>query len=994
MIRKTLFTLTIVLLAATCSASGEATPPPSSVTSAAERQPFYVTLAFHFDVPFPWESGPTPETATIQQIVDELTARGLRAHLGFQATVTEQLAQAFPDTVAQIRAAQMPIAYHVGPGHNLEVLYLLRGPQRECSGPVDCFAAQWEYETPALYPLTHPQASQPITPARTGGWLALEEIFGVIPLPTDSHGDNVMYRLLGSHSYELSPSPVGELVTPSMDYGKDVPEGVIRLPEMGEHLLYPASIIDGGKMWEGGLPCQSAARYFGKEPGEDAPALIDPYAWLDILLRTQPRDRINHLGLLTHTWPWRQPGGKEWYLALVDYMLDHPDDFVIIAEDPAGNQYLPQNGPLPFFQDRYGAGSFEEMLALDPPVEGGLDDWLYERAHPSDPLLDQEFRDETAVVEDPTWVQHRTRALTLSRAQVVEAAGELLAHWPLGDHSGNLGSPPRLLSLKDGQFLALAEAVQAFLLALDGWQASGSLPDQVTLIPIYGPVDTPVYRLEEIPHLPEDGNYGMAMQKYQIAPEHAPDPELVKRQGLPGAGTVDYGWPAVVRLEADDLMAAVIQVREAMTDRVPGVITVTLPAYDGGTVETPINAAEFLYAMAQEVRWLDGEGVPGSAALVSMKVTADQVGSYVEIEGADTGFAWRGFLTHAELNRAWVWNAGCMQDANGNGVGDVVDIMTTASDLSCHIYLPVVAANWRQPWPTPTADSGPPTATPTLTATVAPTATPSQADMVVDTTAVQGTINSLNGIQSGPRPLVRGDTDLTSHFQAAGVDHVRLPQDTLPNNLTLGGIFPDPHADPDDPSAYDFSRIDLFMQAIVDAGIEPLWEAMYDIGQSDGLTEGGNRSLQHGYYPRNPAKWAAVIQHTLKHFNDGWANGHHWNVTYVEFINEPFGLGGCRPDEAGVEACWDLFQTFVAAVHAYEAETDRDIQIVGPAEVLEPQMVDRVRSRLLDRIQVGTRQLHRSKPGHLAGHRPAERLLRHDRLGHHDRLLPGPGTQR
>ena len=289
----------------------------------------------------------------------------------------------------------------------------------------------------------------------------------------------------------------------------------------------------------------------------------------------------------------------------------------------------------------------------------------------------------------------------------------------------------------------------------------------------------------------------------------------------------------------------------------------------------------------------------------------------------------------------------------------------TPSDLEGYVYLPLVVASWRQPWPTPTptAESGPPTPTPTatptptptLTLTPTPTATPSQADIVVDATAVQGTVNALNGVQSGPRPLVRGDADLTSHFQAAGVDHVRLPQDTLPNNLTLGGIFPDPHADPDDPSAYDFTRIDLFMQAIVEAGIEPLWEAMYDIGLSDGLTKGNRgRSLQHGFYPRNPAKWAAVIQHTLKHFNDGWADGHHWNVTYVEFINEPFGLGGCRRDEAGVEACWDLFQTFVAAVHTYEAETGRDIQIVGPAGVLEPEMLDRVLPRLrrlLDRIQ-------------------------------------------
>ena len=43
----------------------------------------------------------------------------------------------------------------------------------------------------------------------------------------------------------------------------------------------------------------------------------------------------------------------------------------------------------------------------------------------------------------------------------------------------------------------------------------------------------------------------------------------------------------------------------------------------------------------------------------------------------------------------------CVADVNGNGVVDVEDIMTTASDLPCHVYLPVVAANWRQPWPAP-----------------------------------------------------------------------------------------------------------------------------------------------------------------------------------------------------------------------------------------------------------------------------------------------------
>ncbi|HEY74946.1 MAG TPA: hypothetical protein G4O00_02045 [Thermoflexia bacterium] len=249
------------------------------------------------------------------------------------------------------------------------------------------------------------------------------------------------------------------------------------------------------------------------------------------------------------------------------------------------------------------------------------------------------------------------------------------------------------------------------------------------------------------------------------------------------------------------------------------------------------------------------------------------------------------------------------------------------------------------PVPTPSLPPGRPSPEPEADLT--------RADVVVDATTVLGTVNPLNGVQGGPLPIVRGDADLTAHFQAAGVDHVRLPQDTIPNNLTLGGIFPNPGADPDDPAAYDFSRIDRFVGAIVEAGIDPLWEATYDIGRTDSL-DGGDRGLQKGVYPRNPEKWAKVIKNTLMHFNDGWAAGHRWGVTYVEFINEPFGLGGCERTEEGAERCWDLYQTFAAALHEYEAETGRDIQIVGPAEPLGIERLEDSLSRLrllLDRIQ-------------------------------------------
>ncbi|MFQ5593548.1 MAG: hypothetical protein ACE5HA_05315, partial [Anaerolineae bacterium] len=60
----------------------------------------------------------------------------------------------------------------------------------------------------------------------------------------------------------------------------------------------------------------------------------------------------------------------------------------------------------------------------------------------------------------------------------------------------------------------------------------------------------------------------------------------------------------------------------------------------------------------------------------------------------------------------------CAGDVNANGIGDVVDIQATVADLGCHVYLPLVAANWHQPWPTPTPTPGP-TPTASLALTVA-----------------------------------------------------------------------------------------------------------------------------------------------------------------------------------------------------------------------------------------------------------------------------------
>jgi hypothetical protein len=210
-----------------------------------------------------------------------------------------------------------------------------------------------------------------------------------------------------------------------------------------------------------------------------------------------------------------------------------------------------------------------------------------------------------------------------------------------------------------------------------------------------------------------------------------------------------------------------------------------------------------------------------------------------------------------------------------------------------------------------------------------------QADLMieVDLTNVQGAVNPLGGLQGGPLPIVRGDADLTEWYQAGGVDHVRLPQDTLPNNLTLGGIFPAQYAPIGDPGSYDFQRIDRYVEGIIEAGAAPLWQATYDVGGGDILTE-GDAGAQAGRTPTATSQWTGAIQHTLMHFNDGWSEGHAWQVRYVEFIHEPFTLGGCVADGFGLDMCWSLFEAFAEAINDYNEESGRDVQIVGPGVVV------------------------------------------------------------
>jgi hypothetical protein len=99
--------------------------------------------------------------------------------------------------------------------------------------------------------------------------------------------------------------------------------------------------------------------------------------------------------------------------------------------------------------------------------------------------------------------------------------------------------------------------------------------------------------------------------------------------------------------------------------------------------------------------------------------------------------------------------------------------------------------------------------------------------------------------------------------------------------VDVPNIFRDFDADVDDPASYDFTFTDALITALIENGIEPYYRL--------GVTIENNAEIK--VYRINPPKdvekWAKICEHIVAHYNDGWANGYHMNITYWEVWNEP-----------------------------------------------------------------------------------------------------------
>ncbi len=186
-------------------------------------------------------------------------------------------------------------------------------------------------------------------------------------------------------------------------------------------------------------------------------------------------------------------------------------------------------------------------------------------------------------------------------------------------------------------------------------------------------------------------------------------------------------------------------------------------------------------------------------------------------------------------------------------------------------------------------------------------------DIWLDCENISGQIRSFGNINCGPlpNPNIKNAYILTQQYKETGIDFVRTHDFSGPTDINM--IFTDFTADPTNPLNYNFTETDRYITSIIDADCQ----VFYRLGNSAST----NNSLRQP--PNDFTKWAEICKHIAMHYNDGWNNGFHYNITYWEIWNEP-DLNGFWNGTA--EQYYQLYRITYETLKSY----DPSLRIGGP----------------------------------------------------------------
>lgn len=154
--------------------------------------------------------------------------------------------------------------------------------------------------------------------------------------------------------------------------------------------------------------------------------------------------------------------------------------------------------------------------------------------------------------------------------------------------------------------------------------------------------------------------------------------------------------------------------------------------------------------------------------------------------------------------------------------------------------------------------------------------------ITADFNKIIGKIKPMHGV--GQPPSI-SFADTFRYLKDAGIPYSRLHDvgGWMGQGLFVDvpNIFPDFDADETDPANYEFAYTDRLIEILYDNNVEPFFRL--------GVTIENEHMLRafRIYPPKDFGKWARICEHIIRHYNEGWANGFNYGITYWEIWNEP-----------------------------------------------------------------------------------------------------------
>ena len=159
--------------------------------------------------------------------------------------------------------------------------------------------------------------------------------------------------------------------------------------------------------------------------------------------------------------------------------------------------------------------------------------------------------------------------------------------------------------------------------------------------------------------------------------------------------------------------------------------------------------------------------------------------------------------------------------------------------------------------------------------------------VTVDPADEVGRVKPMNAVNNGPSIPSAAGTQIRGNFDAYA--QARFPFARLHDSINcvpggahavdISAIFSNFDADENDPKSYDFEFTDTYLATIHKAGTG----IFFRLGQT---IEHGTKKY-HVFPPTDFAKWARICEHVVRHYNEKWANGFAYGITYWEIWNEP-----------------------------------------------------------------------------------------------------------